>query len=102
MDSLSPRISNLTNLEYLSITGRWKFEYLSKEIGNLKKLRKLILEANGLKSIPKEIGNLENLNYLDLSACDLEALPPEIGNLKNLNRLKVCKNEGLKNIPVDR
>ncbi len=101
MENLLPKINNLTNLEFLAITGQFSLKTLPPEIGYLKNLKTLILEANGLESLPKEIGNLENLNYLDLSTCALETLPAEIGKLRNLETLNIENNEELESIPPE-
>ncbi len=65
---------------------------LPKEIGQLKSLRKLILDGNILSVLPDEIGNLQNLKYLSVQNNRLETVPLSIGNLKNLSYLNLRGN----------
>jgi len=73
----------LRNLTYLHL-GYNQIKTLSRDIGNLKKLRDLYLGNNQITSYPKEIGYLKNLEWLSLGLRnDLNAyIPKEICNLK--------------------
>ncbi len=62
-------------------------------IDELKRVKKLNLCCNKLKSIPKEIGNLSNLQELNLWNNKLESIPKEIGNLSNLKELYLSINK---------
>ncbi len=101
MERLSPKISNLTNLEFLAIVGEYALKTLPPQIGHLKKLKTLIVSGNGLTSLPKEIEKLENLNHLDVAGNDLETLPAGLGKLKNLDILEIVHNERLDTIPLE-
>jgi hypothetical protein len=70
------------------------------EIGNLRNLQELILDANQLSSLPPEIGNLVNLQSLDLSQNQLTSLPPEIGNLAGMQEIGLWGNQ-LDSIPAE-
>lgn len=98
---ISPKISNLANLEYLAITGNFALKTLPPQLGHLKNLKTLIVEGNGLESLPKEIGKLENLKHLDLSSCEFKTLPAEIGKLENLDLLYISNNDRLESIPPE-
>ena len=69
-----------------------KMRRMSKEICNLKELRKLHLNSNRLISIPKEINNLINLQRLNLSDNMLTYIPKELGDLSNLSVLNLSRN----------
>ncbi|MED6198919.1 hypothetical protein PIB30_071213 [Stylosanthes scabra] len=63
---------------------------LPAEIGNLKKLRKLVLVGCGFNGkIPDEIGSLYQLVFLSLNSNKFVGkIPSSIGNLSNLDLLK--------------
>ena len=64
--SIPPRIGDLTNLEYLELSGNLSGG-IPSEIGNLTNLTHLFLNYNELTGeIPLELGNLTNLKYLRL------------------------------------
>ena len=65
---------------------------LPSEIGNLSKLRNLMLDYNGISSIPPEIGFLSDLEVLTLEGNQLNQLPNEIGNLSSMLGLSVYDN----------
>ena len=64
--SISPEISNLVNLQWLSIRGSQLKGVLPPEIGKLVNLHALYLNYNQLAgTIPAEIGNLVDLENFD-------------------------------------
>ncbi|RDX94881.1 putative leucine-rich repeat receptor-like protein kinase, partial [Mucuna pruriens] len=67
---------------------------LPPEIGNLKKLKKLILVGCGFTGhIPDEIGSLQQLVFLSLNSNSFDGpIPPSIGNLSNLTWLDLADN----------
>jgi len=109
---LPPELGLLINLKELNISCLEELEDLPVEIGNLKKLEKLIIDnGNGCQmnvSIPESIGQLENLKVLRLyGALDarvegnkprIKNLPKNISNLKSLEELDLGRN-GLKIFP---
>ena len=114
---LPPQLGTLINLVELDISCLENLEDLPSEIGNLKKLEKLIIDnGNGCQmniSLPDSIGNLSNLKVLRLyGAIDpteigsdepippskVKSLPGTIGKLQNLEELDLGRN-GLKGIP---
>lgn len=116
MKRLPPGLGKLVNLEVLSLSCLEELEALPEEIGNLKKLRELIIDnGNGCSmniSLPRSIGNLENLRMLRLyGALDptdtgdgrtrqrkSNPLPDTIGNLRRLEVLDIGRN-GLAVVP---
>jgi Leucine-rich repeat (LRR) protein len=115
---LPSRIGLLKNLKTLELACMEDLEDLPVEIGNLKKLEKLIINnGNGCVmnvSIPASIGQLQNLRELILyGALDartlicldsqnplaiIKNLATEIGNLKNLEVLDLGRN-GMSAVP---
>lgn len=86
IDSISPRIGELVNLEKLYL-GRNNLKTIPPEIKNLKKLKLLSLKNNEIDSLPNELGELENLEQLWLQVNQLEYLPDSISNLNKLEVL---------------
>ena len=114
---LPAKLGLLINLEVLEISCLENLEDLLKEIGNLKKLLKLIIDnGNGCQmnvSIPESIGNLINLKVLRLygaldpgeigsdkqaSASRIKILPGTIEKLTELEELDLGRN-GIKTVP---
>src|ERR1043166_1303426 len=114
---LSAQLGTLTNLVELDISCLENLEDLPSEIGNLKKLEKLIIDnGNGCQmnvSLPESIGDLSNLKVLRLyGALDptpsdtnktippssVKSLPGTIGNLQNLAELDLGRNR-IKSLP---
>ena len=113
---LPSHLGTLINLVELDISCLENLEDLPSEIGNLKKLEKLIIDnGNGCGmniSLPESIGNLSNLKVLrlygaldptDLSDTNkptskVKSLPGTIGKLQNLEELDLGRNR-IKSIP---
>jgi Leucine-rich repeat (LRR) protein len=115
---LPSQLGTLINLVELDISCLENLEDLPSEIGNLKKLEKLIIDnGNGCGmniSLPESIGNLSNLKVLrlygaldptDLSDTNkpippskVKSLPGTIGKLQNLEELDLGRNR-IKSIP---
>lgn len=109
---LPPELGSMINLQELSIACLEELEGLPAEVGNLRKLEKLIIDnANGCGmnvSIPESIGNLTNLKVLRLyGALDgrgeggklrIKELPRNISNLRGLEELDLGRN-GLTSFP---
>lgn len=91
IDSISPRIAELENLEKLYL-GKNQLTHFPPEIGQLKKLKLLSAQYNDIQFLTSSIGKLENLEQLILNQNQLKALPVEIGNLKNLKNLQLNFN----------
>src|SRR6266480_3327051 len=98
---LPSQLGTLINLVELDISCLENLEDLPSEIGNLKKLEKLIIDnGNGCGmniSLPESIGNLSNLkNLRELSVCANRGIKlPK--SLSNLNGLKIFMgNDSLK------
>jgi len=91
IDSISPKIAQLENLEKLYI-GKNKITYFPPEIGLLKHLKLLSAQYNDIKYLTSAIGRLENLEQLILNQNQLIGLPVEIGKLVNLKVLQLRFN----------
>lgn len=114
---LPAKFGSLINLEELEISCLENLEDLPKEIGNLTKLKKIIIDnGNGCQMnifIPESIGNLINLKVLRLygaldprgigsdkfdSTSHIKTLPGTIEKLENLEELDLGRN-GITTIP---
>ncbi len=92
--TLPIELKDLTELDSLVITQGY-FDTpgaiggpIPKELGQLTKLKNLLLWGQFSGTIPKEIGNLTKLKRLDLIGHDLTGnIPAELGNLVNLEIL---------------
>lgn len=73
---------------------------LPPEIGRFKRLEKLYLNENPLRTLPPEIGLLTNLTELTLGdpSRALTNLPPEIGALRRLEALRIWRHD-LRDLP---
>lgn len=76
---------------------------LPPELGNLTKLRQLILNGSQLRgAIPPELGKLINLEILSLFNNQLSGtIPPSLGNLTNLQFLDLAVNQLSGTIPPE-
>jgi Leucine-rich repeat (LRR) protein len=119
MKHLPPELGALINLKELEISCFENLEDLPVEIGQLKKLEKIIIDnGNGCGmnvSIPASIGDLTNLKVLRLfGALDpreigprpvvvtskIKPLPARIAKLQNLEELDLGRN-GLQTVPPE-
>ncbi|KAL6136357.1 hypothetical protein ACLB2K_061652 [Fragaria x ananassa] len=95
---LPEAIGNLVSLEVLKLEN---FGVLPDSIGNLKKLKLLIISRFYSKdALPESIGNLVSLEVLRVEDCkNLSAVPDSIGNLKKLKFLKISNNNAFQFLP---
>ena len=92
------------NVTQIVIINRWSTRgggIIANELGELKKLKYVILSRNSLRStIPTEIGKLQDLHTLDLQKNLLSgSIPKEIGLLTNLRWLYLNDNNLTGTIP---
>ena len=66
---------------------------LPEELLQLKYLRYLNLQANGLKKIPELVTKLQNLTHLNISNNGLEKLSDSIKDLRTLQQLNITQNK---------
>jgi len=92
---IPPAIQNLTQLEYLEVSGSNRIKKLPNELFNLPNLKHLGLYANRIRVIPPAIQNLSQLETLDLHSNDIKSLPNEFFNLRNLKILNLNNNPEL-------
>ena len=109
---LPPKLGALINLKELEISCLENLEDIPVEIGQLKKLEKIIIDnGNGCDmnvSIPASIGDLTNLKVLRLfgalgsgeTGSPVKPLPATISKLQNLEELDLGRN-GLQTIPSE-
>ena len=105
MKTLPPQFGKLINLEVFSFGCLEQLETLPEEIGNLTKLRELIIDnGNGCSmsvALPNSIGKLQNLRVLRLYGAieSAKPLPETIKELRNLEVLDLGRN-GLEIVPT--
>lgn len=104
--SIPSEISNLSNLEILSIVTELEAPIgleggIPVGITQLTRLKSLTIQGNVFSEpIPANIGNLTNLEVLDLSYNKIPGeIPTSIGNLVKLHILKLEHNNLTGNIP---
>ncbi|KAJ4836817.1 hypothetical protein Tsubulata_045001 [Turnera subulata] len=100
---LPGEISSLSELEILDLSyNKYLSGSLPSSIGNLKKLKNLVLVGCNLSgSIPDSIGSLQRLVFLSLNSNGFSgAVPPSIGTLSNLYWLDLSDNNLNGPIPV--
>lgn len=85
--SISKRLDKLIDLDWLYLEHN---QLISVEgLGNLTKLKVLLLEYNQLKSIPVEFEKLSELKYLDLYGNQLTSVPVQLGKLADLRQFHI-------------
>jgi len=89
-------ISKLQNLKTLNI----RSNYLSKEIGQLKKLKSLFLYGRFVDEYPKELCNLEYLRGLSVGIENDTIAPEFISSFDQLEYLALLYSEKLKNLKL--
>ncbi|CAN6724401.1 unnamed protein product [Malus baccata var. baccata] len=87
--SLSPRLGDLSNLNFLILAGCSFSGIIPSELGKLGQLTFLALNTNNFTgSIPASLGNLSNLYWLDLADNQLTGpLPVSSGTTPGLDQL---------------
>jgi len=86
-----------SNVKALHLVGP-EFSELPAGIEKLIQLEELVLQNNGLKSIPKRLLRLKKLKRLNLMMNNLESLPENIHRLENLEELNLFYNK-LRSLP---
>lgn len=83
-------IGNLSNLQFLHLSGCKRLKSLPCEMRDLKNLKSLDLSGcHNLESLPSEIAEIKELKYLNLKGCrKLQVIPPEIRLLTNCEILR--------------
>ncbi len=88
---LPPQLFELRELRELYIQNNG-LTVLPGEIGKLTKLEKLDASNNQILQVPKNIALLGSLEELDLSDNQISSLPREMGQLQSLRRIDLGKN----------
>ncbi len=89
--NLTKDLGKLLNLRRLIINTE-RFSIIPTEIRNCTHLGKVALAGN-IYSVPKEIGYLTNLEVLDISSSKIPNIPNEIGNLKKLRSIIIREGQ---------
>lgn len=92
LDYLPEEICLLVNMESLDVgrlKGYGKIKQLPKNIGNLKKLKYLLLAENQINQLPDSIENCKEIEWLSLDDNPLKEFPKVIYELSNLARLSI-------------
>ncbi|KAG6655028.1 protein NSP-INTERACTING KINASE 3-like [Carya illinoinensis] len=92
--TLSPKIGDLPNLQYLLLQNNAISGPIPTTIGKLEKLQKLDLSNNTFRGeIPSSLGALKNLNYLRLNNNSLTGPCPEsLSNIEGLTLVDLSFN----------
>ncbi|GAB4817361.1 hypothetical protein N2152v2_004407 [Parachlorella kessleri] len=100
--TLAPELSQLDQLEVVSIQGQPLTGSVPPQWGSLANLTVLDLSGNGLLgTLPSSVGQLAQLRVLDLSANRLTGmLPPTLGQLTNLRLLDLSFNLFVEALPA--
>jgi len=99
LTTLPDSLSQLTNLQFLDLTGN-QLVVLPDWIGRFPKLRRLYVDDNRLAFLPESLGELNNLEELHADVNQLVALPVSIGQLTSLRRLYLYDNR-LTSVPAE-
>ena len=101
--SVPTKLSVLTGLEVLSLSGNGLRGTIPAELGGLASLKDLSIENNQLTGgIPVELGGLADLETLALNDNRLSgAIPTELGELTELRSLLLANNRLSGEIPVE-
>jgi hypothetical protein len=98
IDSLTPSIAKIPNLEELYLT-RGTIRKIPPYIDALKKLKRLILGdsktecgGNPIEEISPNIGNCQALEYLGLAFSNIDDLPIELTKCPNLKTIDLSEN----------
>lgn len=115
MKHLPPGLGRLVNLEALELACLEKLEDLPEEVGQLQKLRELVIDnGNGCSmnvALPRSVGRLSSLRVLRLygaldgrdigepaSSAPAKVLPDSLAELQGLEELDLGRN-GLSSLP---
>jgi len=102
LEKLDSNIFNLANLEEFNVAWNFELKSVPKEIGKLKKLKVLELDAlYKITSLPDEICELKLLEELYMEECrELPRLPENIGKLSALKKINIVDCHKLKELPA--
>lgn len=96
-------ISNLVNLNFLSMRNSLISGTIPDSIGMLSNLKKLYLDSNLLRGkIPPSLGNIRGILSIYLQDNNLEgSIPPSLGNCRLLQTLDLSKNNLTGTLPKE-
>ncbi|MFS7984999.1 putative protein kinase RLK-Pelle-DLSV family [Helianthus anomalus] len=99
--SLSPSISNLTRMQWMTFGANALSGPVPAELGRLTDLRSLAFDTNNFSgSLPPELGNLRKLQQLYIDSSGVGGkIPSTFANLQNLVTVRASDNEFTGRIP---
>ncbi|MFN8886152.1 MAG: leucine-rich repeat domain-containing protein, partial [Cyclobacteriaceae bacterium] len=94
ISSLPDRLPELKRLKvlYINNDAYFNLEQNIRLIAQIKSLKELHVENDGLTQVPANIGELKQIEYLFMVGNKIKALPPEIGQMKHLRFLDLSEN----------
>ncbi|KAJ9680242.1 hypothetical protein PVL29_019527 [Vitis rotundifolia] len=96
---LPDSMGDLESLPTLDFSKCSKFEKFLVIQGNMRSLKKLLLNNTAIKGLPDSIGYLKSLEILNVSNCSkFENFPKKGGKMKSLKQL-LLKNTAIKDLP---
>jgi Leucine-rich repeat (LRR) protein len=107
LKELPDMVGELRTLRRLLLNST-KLTALPESIGNLTSLKELNLNSTAIVRLPESIGKLRSLRTLDMNGTPLTSLPESIGNLKSLKELLIDSAEieqfpkSMKSLNLDR
>ncbi|GLJ53891.1 hypothetical protein SUGI_1151170 [Cryptomeria japonica] len=100
LEELPPHIINQTSLREFYLEGVKRLRELPIKIGQLRRLQKMTIGSDSLKSLPNSLGDLSSLTHLSIRDCpNLKSLPNSLGNLSSLTDLLIEDCRNLKSLP---
>ena len=100
--SCLPNKFEMESLEILNLTHCSKVKKISKFVGNMKRLQKLLLKCTTITELPLSVECLTSLNILILQDCkNLVCLPNTICSLTLLNNLDLFRCSKFDKLPEE-
>ena len=89
LEKLPGSLCTLPALESLVVVGCRSLRELPSQLGNLKTVKRLVLNGIKVRQLPTSIGNLPDLRFLSLGASELRTTAPSVLPSVNLGLLEL-------------
>ncbi|KAH9725874.1 ADP-ribosyl cyclase/cyclic ADP-ribose hydrolase [Citrus sinensis] len=99
LESFPSSLCMFKSLTSLKINDCPRLERLPDELGNLKALEELAVEATAIREVPESLGQLSSLNILVLNNNNFQRIPESIKHLSKLEYLNLSYCERLQTLP---